>query len=485
MPIKWKDLRDWLQELERIGQLKIMRGVPLDEVGAITEVNSKNQGPVLLFDEIPGYKKGFRLLTSIMVNPAQMAVALGLDPHIGLRELLEWFRGKHNKWIEESKKFEPVYVEKAPILENVISPPDIDLTIFPAPKWHYLDGGPYIGTADAVITRDLDEGWVNVGTYRSQLFSKDEVGLWINPMHHGAIQMKKYFAKGEKFPVVICYGIDPLLFLVAQWDIPWGVSELNYAGAIRGEPIEVVKGIDTGLPIPANAEIAIEGYIDPNAPPREEGPFGEYTGTYAGGKAPEPVVKVTRLYYRNDPILTGAPPAKGRWGSYSFLDAVRKSTLVRDTLDRIGVPGIQVVWVPEFAAKGIAIIQIKQLYDGHAAQVGILASQLPELAGVITKYIIVVDEDINPFDIEDVLWAIATRTNPAEDIIILKDTPSNRLEPAIVKRPPEKWTISRAVIKAVKPFHLIKEFPPTAIEPEEKRRKVFEKYGKDLKWTSY
>jgi 3-polyprenyl-4-hydroxybenzoate decarboxylase len=107
------------------------------------------------------------------------------------------------------------------------------------------------------------------------------------------------------------------------------------------------------------------------------------------------------------------------------------------------------------------------------------------LAGAITKYIIVVDEDINPFDIEDVLWAIATRTNPEEDIIILKDTPSNRLEPAIVKRPPEKWTISRAIIKAVKPFHLIKEFPPTAIEPDEKRRRVFEKYGKDLKWTSY
>src|SRR3990170_268899 len=168
---------------------------------------------------------------------------------------------------------------------------DVDMHEFPAPKWHELDGGNYLGTAGLVITRDPDEGWVNLGTYRVQVHDRDTVGFYISPGKHGRIMREKYWAKGEPCPVAMCFGMDPLLLHVASTGLPWGASEYDYAGGIKGQPIEVIKGPVTGLPIPAAAEIVIEGLSYPGDM-QMEGPFGEFAGYYASGERKEPIVKV-------------------------------------------------------------------------------------------------------------------------------------------------------------------------------------------------
>jgi 4-hydroxy-3-polyprenylbenzoate decarboxylase len=293
----------------------------------------------------------------------------------------------------------------------------------------------------------------------------------------------KYFNSGKKMPVVLVYGMDPLTFLVSGTEVPYGVNELNYIGAIRKESVPVVKGLATGLPIPAYAEIAVEGFLEPDKM-REEGPFGEWTGYYASGRRLEPYIKVLNLYYRNDPILLGFPPSKGSYCSYGYFRSVYRSALIYDQLERLGLPGLKGVWAPEVGgSRMLVIVSIKQLYHGHATEAAFLASQIREGA-YAGRFVIVVDDDINPYDIEDVLWAMCTRANPAEDIDVIRKTWSTPLDPRI-RKPTDDYTSSVAIIKAVKPYSWIKEFPKTAVEDEGKRKEVFKKYKELLGWESW
>ena len=466
-----------------MGQLKALDGVKLEEIGTITQVNSRNNGPALLFDSIPGYRKGYRILTNALNNSSLLAITFGLNPSLNTEKLVEWLKGRSIMWLEKCIRYEPSYVSDGPILENIESGADVDLTKFPVPKWHPDDAGPYIGTGCAVITKDPDNNWINLGTYRSQLFSKNEVGLYISPGKHGKIMEEKYFRSGKKMPVVLVYGMDPLTFLVSSTEIPYGVSELNYIGAIRGRSVPVVKGRATNLPIPAYSEIAVEGFIEPDKM-REEGPFGEWTGYYASGQRLEPYIEVVNSYYRDEPILLGFPPSKGSYSSYGYFRSVYRSALIRNQLERLGLPGVKGVWAPEVGgSRMLLIVSIKQLYPGHATEAALLASQLRESA-YASRFVIVVDDDINPYDIEDVLWAVCTRTNPAEDVDIIRKTWSSPLDPRI-RKPTDDYTSSLAIIKAVKPYNWINEFPKTAVQNEEKRKEIFEKYKDLLHWTSW
>ena len=217
------------------------------------------------------------------------------------------------------------------------------MTIFPTPHWHELDGGRYIGTADCVITGEPEEGgWVNVGIYRVQVHNKNTLGLYVSPGHHARIMREKYWEKGKSCPVVVTFGQDPLLFLVAGQSMPYGMSELDYCGGLRGAPVDVMRGDITGLPIPATAEIAIEGEVPP---PQEqvhmEGPFGEWPGYYAHGAANEPVIRVKRLYYRNNPILCGAPPLKPPFITFGVPIG---AAAIWNYLEKADVPDIKGVW---------------------------------------------------------------------------------------------------------------------------------------------
>ena len=238
---------------------------------------------------------------------------------------------------------------------------DVNLLKFPVPLIHELDGGRFIGTACLVITRDPDEGWVNFGAYRGMVQDEKSMSCYISPGKHGTIQRSKYFEKGKPCPVIISVGQDPVLFMVSGNEIDYGVSEFDYAGGLKGSPIEVIEGKATGLPFPAHAEIVIEGFMDPNDR-KTEGPFGEWTGYYASSSRPEPVVRVQNIYYRNDPILTCARPGRPP-SDYSIAKCMVKSALIWEQVEKCGVPDVKGVWCHEAGGGRLFnIISIKQRY---------------------------------------------------------------------------------------------------------------------------
>lgn len=305
------DLRAWLQQAAAIGELKEVNGADWNlELGAISELNvKKDANSALLFDEIVGYPKGFRVLTCSTSSPARLASILRLDVEHTHSGLVHGLRGKPKYWEAEAVKYDPIYTETGPLFENSQEGGNVDLFSFPSPLWHEKDGGRYIGTGCSVVTKDFDSDWVNVGTYRVMIHDKNHLGLDMVPGKHGHIQYEKYMKADKPFPVAIIIGADPLGFLISGIEVPYGMCEYNFIGAVLGEPVSVVQGKLTNLPVPSASEIVLEGWIYPGEN-KIEGPFGEFHGYYPAKASPAPLVKIDRIYYRNNPIIVGSPPAK-------------------------------------------------------------------------------------------------------------------------------------------------------------------------------
>src|SRR5207237_5262319 len=247
----------------------------------------KAQPPARLFDEIAGYPKGFRVLTCSTSSPARLSSILRLPLQRTHQGLVEALRGKPAQWQAAAPRFPPLVVDEGPALENIQREPDV--LKFPAPLWHELDGGRYIGTGCSVVTRDLDSEWINVGTYRVQVLDAKHVALDMVPGKHGRIHYEKHKQAGKRFPVVIVLGGDPLGYLISGIEVPFGMCEYNYIGAILNSPLGVLNGQVTGLPFAAASEIVLEGFVEPNDE-RAEGPFGEFHGYYPGKAGSAPVV---------------------------------------------------------------------------------------------------------------------------------------------------------------------------------------------------
>ena len=217
---------------------------------------------------------------------------------------------------------------------------EVDVTKFPAPKWHEKDGGRYIGTGTYTITRDPEENWLNAGAYRAQVHDKKTVGMVMAAGHHGRIHRDKAFKRGEPLPAAMVLGGDPIAFFFGGLEAPYGVFELDLVGGLRGRPVKMVRGKVTGLPFPANAEIVLEGYVPPDRT-HAEGPFGEWTGHYAGGVRQIPVLDIKAIYYRNDPIVLGVPPMGGGPDEMARYRAVMRSATIKQNVANAGVPGVQ------------------------------------------------------------------------------------------------------------------------------------------------
>ncbi len=475
------DLRTFLTRLAELGELKVIEGADWDlEIGVITELSEEIMGQALLFDKIKGYPAGYRVATNLMSSPRRMAAALGLPPDTPGLELVGLIKNK----FKGLKPVLPVEVSEAPVLENQQENGAIDLLQFPAPKWHEYDGGRYIGTGDMVITRDPDSNWVNAGTYRVQLHDRNTLGLYISPGHHGRLIREKYWSRGQSCPVAIVFGVHPAVWMPSCLGFPWGTPEYQISGALSGGPLEVIKGKDTGLPIPAQAEIVIEGECPPQEKEsRKEGPFGEWPGYYGSGARTEPVVKVTRVMYRNEPILFGAPAMKppGSGGVATYI--IHSANLWRE-LELLGIPGIKGVWsLKAGGSRYISVISVQQKYAGHAKQVATAAMSGPEGA-FQGRFVIIVDEDIDPSNQEDVLWAMATRCDPASSIEIVDGCWSTPLDPVLSpsKKAAGDLTNSRAIILACKPFHWMKDFPRVNRASDVLRAAVREKWKDTVSW---
>jgi UbiD family decarboxylase len=459
-----RDLREWLARAEAIGEL-VTVDKPVDtqeEMSAISYLLAKQKpSPAVMFTNPTVNSKSFDKsrfgITHLwnVYGPSVRRIALSLEepPDTPTIELIR-------RTMKKMKLRTPpreVARSKAVAYENTLTGKDVDLTELPIPRHWPLDGGNYAGTCDAVITRDPDTGYLNVGTYRMMLQDSNHTGLYLSPGKDARLHITRAWAQNKALPVVACWGIDPLFMLVGSQSFPKNVSEYEYAGGIKGEPIELVKATQSDLLFPASAELVVEGVIKPNAM-KAEGPFGEFTGYYGKPEALCPLVEITAIHWRDKPVFTNALMADYPSCEQSGFFSILRGAKIWDDLETLGVPGIAGVYSHPAAAGGfgMTIISLEQKYAGHAAQALSLAAQVPGGA-YYAKWIVAVDEDVDPTDMDQVLWAMASRCNPTDDIDILRNTWSTGLDPT--QNPPEIRPYgSKALINACKEHRYIPVF---------------------------
>ena len=391
----------------------------------------------------------------------RLAYALGFPEPDSPIDVVESYRDRMKDDFELKP---PRVVNGGPIFQNVDRDEDVDITKFPAPFLHEKDGGRYIGTDVLVSTKDPDSDWVNSATYRIMVHDEKTCGIWMSPGKHGRLIREKYFSRGEPCPVTISLGHDPLLFMAANQEIDYGVDEMAYAGGHRGEAYDVVNSELHGLPIPAHSEIVLEGeiYGDETLP---EGPFGEFMGYYASDASEEPIIKIRRVYYRDNPILCVASPAKPPT-SVTFGRAIVKSAMIWDEVEKAGVPGVKGVWCHESGANRLFnVIAIEQMYPGHANQALHVAATC-HAGNYAGRWVVVVDDDVDPASLFDVTWAMSTRCDPPNDIDFIRGAWSTPLDPLLNEPPYEN---NRGLVNACIPWGRKDTFPEvTETSPEVK-----------------
>ncbi len=477
-------LRSFIDKIESRGLLRKVSGADWNlEIGALTDANAKKNRYTLLFDEVKGYPKGMRVLTGSLLDANRVSEALGINGNFNDMSLTSEIRKRLSQTASRQSAFDPEYVQDSPVFETVMKGDSVDISRIPVPKWFSEDGGRYIGTMDAVITRDPDNGWVNVGTYRIMVKDRNHLAILMEASRHGRNHVEKWMKKEGRVPIAASFGHNPGLNLFSANEVPEGVSEYNYLGAVRGEPVRVVRGPITGLPIPADSEIAIEGYIDSEM--TDEGPLGEFMGYYAGGKMRNPVLHVEALYMRKDPILLGTCAGKPPY-DYSYFRCPIRASLIWNTLESAGISGVKGVWCHEEGySRAFTVVSIRQMFGGHAVMAGHIASQCRPGA-VSGRYTVVVDDDIDPSNIHDVVWAMCSRNDPATGIDIVRNTMGTPLDPISIHKEGKdilEYTSSRAIIIAVKPMEKVIKgtFPEVVKADQETDSRVRTKFQDILK----
>lgn len=338
----YHDLREWIQKLKKEGELAEVK-TQVDwnlEIGGIVQESFDRGGPALLFGNIKDYQNTLckKLFTGSLSTFSRIALMLGLPKETPYQELIK-------VWRERSKKpIKPVIVDRGPVKENIVKGDDVDLFQFPAPLWHKRDGGRYIGTYDGVVTKDTETGWLNVGLYRQMLHDRNNTGLSITVGQHIWRQWRQNKKAKGVMPVAVAIGWDPILPAVAGTPVPPQISEYDIMGALRQEPVQLVKCETSDLYVPATCEIVLEGEVSTDISTlRKEGPFGEYTGYYCSLPRKIPVFHVNCITFRNDPIyqgtLEGVPINEDH-----RVSSVNHSAVVWDLLDErmVGVTGVNV-----------------------------------------------------------------------------------------------------------------------------------------------
>jgi UbiD family decarboxylase len=471
------DLRALIDDLREDGDLREINGADWNlEIGAITELLGEEEGPALLFDEITGYDKGFRVMSNVLRTHGRTAAALGLPGELSGVALLDAWRNR----IKEMAPVPPVTVKDGPVFENRLEGKDVDLNIFPAPIWHEHDGGRYLGTGSNVITRDPETGAVNIGTYRCMVQGPDTISVKANKGKHGRIAMDKYHAKGEPCPMAIGFGQALPLFMVSQLPLKPDQREYDFAGWLQGEPVEVVESPIYGLPIPASAEIVIEGEVPPLVEDElpKEGPFGEWPGYFADTTVGEvPLMTVKAIYYRNNPIILGVPPLKP---PNNYVSVPLGAAQLWDQIEGAGIPDVTGVWGYVYGSQSgpFTVVSIKQRYAGHAKQAA-MAAAAARSGAYGGKFVVVVDDDIDVSNINDVIWAISTRCNPREGLDTIRDVWTSPADPAIAPedRSPLGYTMDRVLIDACRPYRWRDEFAAVNVFSDDYRAKMRKKWN--------
>ncbi|MSP97089.1 MAG: UbiD family decarboxylase [Betaproteobacteria bacterium] len=406
----YPDLRAFLARLEQEGELAhVRRQVEMDqELGAVCRTALNRNGPALIFDNPAG--GGMPVVVNILATRRRYALALDV-PEDRI----------HSTWGERTAKpIAPVLVGDGPCQENVITGDMVDLSAITTPIFNELDGGKFI-TFGCHISKDPDSGERNCAVYRAQIYGQNKMGLHAARYRHLILHRVKRPA--ERFPIAVAIGCDPTIQITSCAPIAQGVDELAVAGGLRGAPVELVRCKTVPLEVPATSEIVIEGYLEANEE-REEGPFGDFLGYYSR-KTVQPVVTVTAITHRNRPIhlvsYEGKPPHDN-----AMLNCLQQEA---EILRAVDLPGIRKLHVTSSSSGFTAIVSIQKRYEGFPKMMGMAI--LGTWASKNLKTVILVDEDIDPFNWGEVDWALATRFQPHRDIEVVREVIGCSIDPSI------------------------------------------------------
>ena len=429
---------DFIAQLEARGELKRIRAEvdPYLEITEICDRTLRAGGPALLFERPKG--SAIPLLGNLFGTPNRVAMGMGEESVTALRgvgQLLaslkepEAPRGMKDAWAKlavfrKALDMAPKQIKGAPCQEVVLEGQDVDLGRLPIQTCWPGDAGPLI-TWGLVITRGPDKPRQNLGIYRMQVLGPNRVIMRWLAHRGGALDFREWTRAhpGEPFPVSVALGADPATILGAVTPVPDSLSEYGFAGLLRGSRTEVAASIGNALQVPARAEIVLEGRIHPNDTALE-GPFGDHTGYYNEVDR-FPVLTLDRISHRRQPIYhstyTGRPPDE--------------PAILGVALNEVFVPILQKQFPeivdfylpPEGCSYRLAVVSLKKQYPGHAKRIMLgVWSFLRQF--MYTKFVIVVDDDINTRDWKDVIWAMTTRMDPARDTVTIENTPIDYLD---------------------------------------------------------
>jgi 4-hydroxy-3-polyprenylbenzoate decarboxylase len=436
--MKYKNLRDFIKQLEELGELKRI-SVAVDPHLEMTEICDRTLragGPALLFESPVGHS--IPVLANLFGTPKRVALGMGADSVEALRDIGKLLamlkepdppKGMKDAWdklpiFKQVLNMSPKQIKSADCQKEQFTGDGIDLTQYPIQTCWPGDAGPLV-TWPLVVTKGPNKQRQNLGIYRMQLIGKNRLIMrWLSH-RGGALDFKEFQQQnpGQPYPVAVALGADPATILGAVTPVPDTLSEYAFAGLLRGGKTEVVKCIDNDLQVPASAEIILEGYIYPDDI-ADEGPFGDHTGYY-NEVDQFPVFTVERITQRKNPIYhstyTGRPPDE--------------PAILGVALNEVFVPILQKQFPeivdfylpPEGCSYRMAIVTMKKQYPGHAKRVMMgVWSFLRQF--MYTKFVIVTDDDVNARSWEDVIWAITTRSDPSRDITLVENTPIDYLD---------------------------------------------------------
>ena len=436
--MKYKDLRDFIAQLESRGQLKRISAAvnPCLEMTEICDRTLRKNGPALLFENPVGHD--VPVLGNLFGTVERVALGMGEESVEALREIgtllatlkePEPPKGLKDAWeklplYRKVLDMAPKVLRSAPCQEHVIAADEVDLSKLPIQTCWPGDAGPLITWA-LVVTRGPHKERQNLGIYRQQVIGRNKVIMRWLAHRGGALDYRDWCEArpGEPFPVAVALGADPATILAAVTPVPDTLSEYAFAGLLRGSKTELVKCQTNELEVPASAEFVLEGYIQPGEE-ADEGPFGDHTGYYNEVER-FPVFTIERITHRDQPIYhstyTGRPPDE--------------PAVLGVALNEVFVPILQKQFPeitdfylpPEGCSYRIACVSMKKQYPGHAKRVMFgVWSFLRQF--MYTKFVIVTDDDINVRDWRDVIWAITTRMDPVRDLTLVENTPIDYLD---------------------------------------------------------
>jgi len=407
-PMPFADVREFIKELEKKNEaVQIEKEVNWNlGAGAMLRYSIEAKLPAPFFKKVADYPSGYTIFGNMLANFRRIAIAMEIDPDIPPKELMEEYIRR------EKNPIKPILLDTGPCKENIDLGEEIDLFKFPIPLIHEGDGGRYIGTWSIVITKDIENGWVNWGMYRNMVHDKNTIAMHAGPYTHFGNMLSKYEDRGEAMKAAIVIGAGPISTMCAAAPIPYGISEADIAGGIRKQPIELVKCETTDLMVPATAEIVIEGEIRPGEL-KEEGPFGEFSGYIVSPRDLAPVFHVEAVTYRNNPILCVSCAGIPIYDEHAMGPIIQGAEYL-EALRKRGLPVTGVNLLPE-CSNHLLVVATKTPYAMIAEEIAHVV--WGTRGGRYIPYLIIVNDDVDPFDTTQVFHALATKCHPYRGII--------------------------------------------------------------------